>query len=292
MPSVDEAVRWAEGIAADDSYGYDQAARDSDHAVDCSSLVCRGLRHAGFGTPSPSFSTRTMGAWLESHGWVWHKGTSGVRRGDILWMSGHTAFAASSATIVEAYPHGTPLWGDERGDNNGREVLIDKLTVHAWAGYWRYTGEDDEVTDKDIEKIAQAVWNYELGSEGKMHYQNVPAWQHMSFAHFDTARLYKIATDTSDPTGRGVEMPERGARLHRRDARRDQGRGRVAQGGRGRGRVGACAPDNDHGNPLSASAGRGFFSFVEESRLYTRARAKTARPPILCTRFRVSQKCP
>lgn len=208
MPSVDEAVRWAEGIAADDSYGYDQSKRDTGYAVDCSSLVCRGLRHAGFGTPSPSFSTRTMGAWLEAHGWVWHKGTSGVRRGDVLWMSGHTAFAASSATIVEAYPHGTPLWGDERGDNNGREVLIDKLTVHAWAGYWRYTGEDDEVTDKDIEKIAQAVWNYELGSEGKMHYQNVPAWQHMSFAHFDSARLYKIATDTSDPTGRGVEMDD------------------------------------------------------------------------------------
>lgn len=208
MSDIEAAVRWAEGIAADDSYGYDQAARDSDHAVDCSSLVCRALNYAGFDTPFPSFSTRTMGAWLEAHDWVWHEGRSGVRRGDILWMRGHTAFAASSTTIVEAYPHGTPLWGDERGDNNGREVLIDKLTVHAWAGYWRYTGEDNEMTDKDIEKIAQAVWNYALGSEGKMHYQNTPAWQHLSFAHFDTARLYKIATDTSDPTGRDVKMTD------------------------------------------------------------------------------------
>lgn len=208
MPSVDEAVRWAEGIAADDRIGYDQADRDSDHAVDCSSLVCRALHYAGFDTPLPSFSTRNMGTWLEAHDWVWHKGTFGVRRGDILWMSGHTAFAASSTTIVEAYPHGTPLWGDERGDNNGREVLIDRLTVHKWAGYWRYTGEESEMTDKDIEKIAQAVWNYQLGSEGKMHYQNVPAWQHLSFAHYDTARLYQIATDTSDPTGRGVEMDD------------------------------------------------------------------------------------
>ena len=80
----------------------------------------------------------------------------------------------------------------------------------AWTKLHAYitSGEDDEVTDKDIEKIAQAVWNYELGSEGKLHYQNIPAWQHMSFAHFDTARLYKIATDTSDPTGRGVEMDD------------------------------------------------------------------------------------
>lgn len=208
MPSVDEAVRWAEGIAADNSYGYDQSKRDTGYAVDCSSLVCRGLRHAGFGTPSPSFSTRTMGAWLEAHGWVWHKGTSGVRRGDILWMSGHTAFAASSTTIVEAYPHGTPLWGDERGDNNGREVLIDRLNVHAWAGYWRYTGEEDEVTSEDITKIAQEVWNYEIGSEGRMHYQNTPAWKHLSFAHYDTERLYQGMVDTSDPTGRNQKQTD------------------------------------------------------------------------------------
>ena len=177
MPNVNDAVAWAEGIAADDRYGYDQADRDTGHAVDCSSLVCRGLRHAGFGAPSPSFSTRTMGAWLTSHDWVWHTGISGVRRGDILWMTGHTAFAASATTIVEAYPHGTPLWGDERGDNNGREVLVDKLTVHNWAGYWRYTGDDDEVTDADIEKIAERVWNYAIGTDATLHKDNQEAWK-------------------------------------------------------------------------------------------------------------------
>lgn len=68
--------------------------------------------------------------------------------------------------------------------------------------------EDEEVTSEDIAKIAQEVWNYQIGSEGKMHYQNTPAWQHLSFAHYDTARLYKGMTDTSDPTGRGVEMDD------------------------------------------------------------------------------------
>lgn len=222
MPSVDEAVRWAEGIAADNSYGYDQSKRDTGYAVDCSSLVCRGLRHAGFGTPSPSFSTRTMGAWLEAHGWVWHKSTSGVRRGDILWMSGHTAFAASSTTIVEAYPHGTPLWGDERGDNNGREVLIDRLNVHAWAGYWRYTGEEDEVTDKDIDTIAHAVWNYynERVNGDKDAYKlltdtanavaDMPhsVWNYYNRAVNGDDDAYRILYETRDALNKVVEMLE------------------------------------------------------------------------------------
>lgn len=206
MPNVNDAVAWAEGIAADDRYGYDQADRDTDHAVDCSSLVCRGLRHAGFGAPSPSFSTRTMGAWLTSHNWVWHTGIPGVRRGDILWMTGHTAFAASPTTIVEAYPHGTPLWGDELGDNNGREVLVDRLTVHNWAGYWRYTGDDDEVTEADIEKIAAAVWNYAIGTDATLHKDNQEAWKVLSWIHHDSTACYLAVTDTSDPTGREQEM--------------------------------------------------------------------------------------
>lgn len=69
MASVEQAVAWAEGIAADNSHGYSQPGREGQD-FDCSSLVCRALRAAGFGAPSPSFSTRTMGAWLTSHGWL------------------------------------------------------------------------------------------------------------------------------------------------------------------------------------------------------------------------------
>lgn len=80
----------------------------------------------------------------------------------------------------------------------------------AWTKLHAYitSGEEDEVTSEDIAKIAQEVWNYEIGSEGRMHYNNTPAWQHLSFAHYDTARLYQGMTDTSDPTGRDVKMDD------------------------------------------------------------------------------------
>lgn len=162
MPNLEKAVQQAIAFTRDSRYGYDQALRDTDRGIDCSSLVCRSLRAGGFGTPRPSFSTRTMGAWLESHQWVWHAGLSGVRRGDVVWQKGHTAMAISPTQIAEAYPNGTPLHGDEIGDNNGREVLVTSMWAHAWTGYWRYTGEEDEVvTDDDIQKIANAVWNFD-----------------------------------------------------------------------------------------------------------------------------------
>lgn len=142
MPSVEKAVQWAEAIAADDSHGYSQGSARDKNEFDCSSLVCRSLRAAGFDAHSPSFSTRTMGAWLKAHGWTWHAGLSGVRRGDILWKSGHTAWAASSTTVCEAMPRNGVLVGDTPGDQNGREIRIASIGNSKWAGYYRYKDSD------------------------------------------------------------------------------------------------------------------------------------------------------
>ena len=163
MPSVESAVGWAEGIAADPAYGYSQGADRDGASFDCSSLVCRALRAAGFGTPYPSFSTRTMGSWLTSHGWAWHNGTGGVRRGDVLWKSAHTGIAASPSTVVEARinERGT-ITGGRPGDQTGKEIAVFALSSMAWVGYWRYEGEEEDMTltDENLDTIAHAVWNY------------------------------------------------------------------------------------------------------------------------------------
>lgn len=137
MASVEQAVAWAEGIAADNSHGYSQPGREGQD-FDCSSLVCRALRAAGFDAPSPSFSTRTMGAWLTSHGWTWHDGIGGVRRGDILWHEGHTAFATSSSRLVEALRSETHSTSGKVGDQDGQEIRTAPISYTSWAGYWRY----------------------------------------------------------------------------------------------------------------------------------------------------------
>lgn len=180
MESLEAAVSWAKAFAADDSHGYDQARRGTAQ-TDCSDLVCRALRAGGFDAPTPSFSTRTMGQWLESHGWVWHAGVGGVRSGDVLWMQGHTALAVSASQMVEAYPNGTPLSYDEPGDQNGREVYVAPIGTHRWAGYWRY--EEDIVTPDDINAIAAACASYTWGDADKANNLNMYNATHWAYGY-------------------------------------------------------------------------------------------------------------
>lgn len=142
MPSVEKAVQWAEAIAADDSHGYSQGSARMGSEFDCSSLVGRSLVAAGFDYPADwSPSTKQMKAHLERIGWKWHAGIDGVRRGDILWRNGHTAWAASSTTVCEAVPRNGKLTGDTPGDQNGQEIRVAKMGAN-WTGYWRYKDSD------------------------------------------------------------------------------------------------------------------------------------------------------
>ena len=141
MANVEDAVKWAENIAKDNSHGYSQGGREG-RDFDCSSLVCRSLRAAGFNAPYPSFSTRSMGAWLESHNWEWHNGVSGAKRGDIMWKTGHTAWATSTTKICEAcIDENGNITGGKPGDQTGNEIRITNMNRYNWAGYWRYNGE-------------------------------------------------------------------------------------------------------------------------------------------------------
>lgn len=167
MPDLEQAVSEAERIAADPRHGYSQPNRDGID-YDCSSLVCRTLRNAGFDMPSYNFSTRSMGQWLQMHGWTWHAGLAGVRRGDVLWKTGHTAFATSPTGCVEAFMSETRGIHGRSGDQTGWEIRTAPISYTTWAGYWRYHAPaevEEIVTDQDIEKIAQRVWSIQQGRE-------------------------------------------------------------------------------------------------------------------------------
>ena len=171
MPNLEAAVSEAERIAADPRHGYSQPNRDGID-YDCSSLVCRTLRNAGFAMPSYNFSTRSMGQWLQMHGWTWHAGLAGVRRGDVLWKTGHTAFATSPTGCVEAYMSETRGIHGRSGDQTGWEIRTAPISYTTWAGYWRWTppAEMEEiVTPQDMERIAELaaakVWEHTSGRE-------------------------------------------------------------------------------------------------------------------------------
>lgn len=171
MPNLEQAVSEAERIAADPRHGYSQPNRDGID-YDCSSLVCRCLRDAGFAMPSYNFSTRSMGQWLQTHGWSWHAGLAGVRRGDVLWKSGHTAFATSPTGCVEALMSETRGIHGRSGDQTGWEIRTAPIGYTNWAGYWRFNQpaeEEDEVTEAEMQRIAELaaakVWEYTSGRE-------------------------------------------------------------------------------------------------------------------------------
>lgn len=154
-PMIEGAVSFCESEADDPRRGYNQAKRDGTQ-YDCSSLVCRALGKMGFDVPVPSFSTRSMGEWLESHGFVWHDGLGGVQRGDIVWKTGHTAFATSSTRIVEAcIDERGKTYGGQDGDQTGNEVRCCNLYNYNWAGYWRYTvqAEEEDMTPEQAKKL-------------------------------------------------------------------------------------------------------------------------------------------
>lgn len=173
MDIIEAFVQECERVTRDPSIGYNQATRDTTDR-DCSSLVCRALRVAGFDAPIPSFSTRTMGTWLERNGWIWHKWLSGVQRGDILWKEGHTAVAVSSNRIAEAcIDERGKTYGGKVGDQTGNEVRITNMSNYNWAGYWRYEGEEFELNNAQAKMLED---------------------------------IHDVVTSVKDPTNRGVRL--------------------------------------------------------------------------------------
>lgn len=203
MIDIEAGVKWAERIAADDTHGYSQPNRMSGIDYDCSSLVGAAITHMGF-TDYPSDwypSTREMGAYLEDIGWKWHEGVNGLRRGDILWKSGHTALAVSSTKQVEACIAENGTIHGTYGDQTGNEIRISNVSIYAWKGYWFYP-EEEMITDEDVKAIADAVsnavWNFD--QNGTLCRDRLQGADQAACAARDELQR------TDDPSGRDIHM--------------------------------------------------------------------------------------
>jgi hypothetical protein len=84
-----------------------------------------------------------------------------VRRGDVLWVRGHTGIAIGGGLQADA--HGDEvggLSGPTGGDNTGHEVEVRSLRT--WTYIYRW--EEDELTEADVERIVRKVVREELDS--------------------------------------------------------------------------------------------------------------------------------
>lgn len=150
------------------NYGYDQGNRWGVDEVDCSSLVYRCIYAIDPGTrlnrKDPRY-TGTLYRDLTAIGFA-AVPLSQRRRGDVLLNTKHHVLIylgngkVGGARIDER----GKASGGKGGDQTGQEVC-----VHSYYNYpWDYCLRppqveigDDIVTDQDIQKIAEAVWNFD-----------------------------------------------------------------------------------------------------------------------------------
>lgn len=168
MASVEAALSKCLAYAADDSHGYElgwHSASAMGGGTDCSGLVrYYAALLAGVATDSfPDFSTRTERRVLTGRGWqAIAFSLAKARLGDVLLTepNGHTVIYLGGSRILGAEGN----WDGRRGDGSGREVCERSYYDYSYNWILRpptgAAGEEDEVTDADIEKIAERVWQY------------------------------------------------------------------------------------------------------------------------------------
>lgn len=143
---VEEAVKWAIGIANDDSHGYDQGHRDGPD-YDCSSLICWAYFNAGLNTrPGYTPATFTMREVFMAAGF--EDATSqinlstgeGVMRGDVLLnIQNHTAMSIGNGQLVQASQNEIGgIVGGQTGDQTGGEIATRSYYNYPWDCVLRY----------------------------------------------------------------------------------------------------------------------------------------------------------
>lgn len=134
---IDRAVAWAVGIANDNSHGYDQSGRWGPD-YDCSSLVIQAYENAGVPVKTNgATTTRNMCSVFLKTGFadvtkqVNLKTGAGLKKGDVLWRTGHTEMMCSKTQRVGAHSSETGGKYGVDGDQTGREI-----DIRSYGGTW------------------------------------------------------------------------------------------------------------------------------------------------------------
>lgn len=144
---AEEAVRFMEKIAADDSHGYDQGSRWGSPDYDCSSLVITAWETSG--VPVKTNGATYTGNMYDVFTRLGFKDVTnsvnlstgaGLMRGDVLLNhANHTAMYCGNGLEVEASinERGGILNG-QPGDQTGREILVKSYRNYPWNAVLRY----------------------------------------------------------------------------------------------------------------------------------------------------------
>lgn len=151
MGKIETATQWMIDLANDDSHGYDQDSRWGPD-YDCSSSVISAWQYAGVPVKTKgASSTYDMKNVFLSCGFtnvissVNVSTGAGLKRGDVLHRSGHTAMYIGNNKQVAAHLNekGTTK-GGKTGDQTGKEISVSAYSnssSNPWTAVLRYTAE-------------------------------------------------------------------------------------------------------------------------------------------------------
>lgn len=154
MSDINVALKYMLDVADDDTHGYSMTNRNGDPDFDCSSLLIKALREAGFPMEGATY-TGNMSKVLQDDGFKDVKNQivlstgKGLVKGDVLLYhdsktgNGHTAMYAGDGKIVHARSaYGNP----QAGDQSGNEISVSNYYNKPWT--WVYRAESTPATDK------------------------------------------------------------------------------------------------------------------------------------------------
>lgn len=165
MSKTENATRWMEDTARDDSHGYCQTHRwGADGDYDCSSAVITAWEQAGVPVKTNGATyTGNMLPVFKKCGFedvtasVNRSTGAGLKRGDVLLnTSHHTAMYCGNGQEVEASINekGTATGGTP-GDQTGKEFLIRAYRNYPWTNVLRY--KEAGTGNKSVSEVAQEV---------------------------------------------------------------------------------------------------------------------------------------
>ena len=124
---IENAIAWMLQIANDDSHGYDQGSRWGPD-YDCSSLVIQAFENAGVPVKTNGATyTGNMRSVFKNTGFqeLSFTSISNLKRGDVLWRSGHTeCYLGNNQNVGAHINEFGEVTGGKVGDQTGNEISV------------------------------------------------------------------------------------------------------------------------------------------------------------------------
>lgn len=147
MTIPEAAVKWAIGIANDQSHGYSQASRWGNPDYDCSSFAISAYKAAGVPIDTAKVNYTGNMSGLTQYGFkdvvksVNLNTANGLKAGDILmWhksgTNGHTAIYIGNNQIAHARGQS---YGSSKPGDQGSEIAVTPYYRGSWQHVYRYT---------------------------------------------------------------------------------------------------------------------------------------------------------